>query len=47
MKKGQAALYAAANHEILVNKMIEDSTRLKKGDGTSKNPKQLNIMTKP
>ncbi len=40
-------MFAAANHELQVNKMIEDATRLKKGDGTNKNPKQLNILTKP
>jgi hypothetical protein len=47
VRKSQAALYAAANHELQVNKMIEDATRLKRGDGTNKNPKQLNILTKP
>lgn len=40
-------MYAAANHELQVNKMIDDATRLKRGDGTNKNPKQLNILTKP
>jgi hypothetical protein len=27
--------------------MIEAATRLKRGDGINKNPKQLNILTKP